>query len=301
MYKVGFILNGRKSAKSQIYRRLSEFKDAICNTEYILKETLRAGHASILAREFAENGYTHIIAVGGDGTLNEVVNGVLNSSFSPIVGLLPFGSANDFSRTLDCPRNLSEVFDCIENQSFEKIDIGRVNFIGDNQENKERFFINIADLGIGAEVVKRVNNSSRFWGASIIFYKSILRSFISYKNKSLSAKTDDWSWSGKINSFIIANGKYFGNGMCVAPSADPKDGIFEIVVIGDISIYDYLKQVNKIKKGIRINHPKLEYRQTSKIELKAAVPCGIEADGEFLGDTPCELTLLPKQLNYLVR
>ena len=301
MYKVGFIVNGKNRAKSRLYKHLKVSKDAICNLEYNFVETSWQGHASLLAKEFATEGYSHIIAVGGDGTLHEVVNGTLNSGLSPVVGLLPLGSANDFSKTLSCPRKLIEVFDCIEKQSISKIDIGKIKFTSEDNKDEQKFFINISDLGIGADVVQRVNKSSRFLGPTIIFYKAILQSFLSYKNKSLTCKADGWLWSGKLNSFVMANGRYFGNGMCIAPDADPQSRLFQVVIIGDITIYDYLKQVGKIKKGKRIDHPSLEYREASKLKLEAETPCGIEADGEFLGYTPCELNILPKHLNYLVR
>lgn len=301
MYKVGFIVNGRNRAKSLVYKHLRRTKDTICNLEYNFVETSWPGHALLLAGEFAKEGYTHIVAVGGDGTLHEVINGVLTSGFSPIVGLLPMGSANDFAKTLDGPKKLSEVFACIKDESFLQIDIGNIKYQTEKNDTSEKFFINISDLGIGADVVKRVNKSSRLLGPSIIFYKAILQSFLTYKNMSLTCKTDDWVWSGKLNSFVMANGKFFGNGMCVAPDADPESGIFQVVIIGDITIYDYLKQVGKIKKGKKIEHPKLEYKQASTIKLEAEEPCGIEADGEFLGYTPCELTVLPRHLKYLVK
>lgn len=301
MHKVGFIVNGKSRVKSAFYKALSRSKDTTCKLEYNFVETSWQGHASTLAKEFSDEGYTHIIAVGGDGTLHEVVNGVLNSKNSPVVGLLPSGSGNDFAKTLKGPQNLIDVFDCINNESVKKIDVGKINYKTKGGALAERFFINISDLGIGAEVVRRVNNSARFWGASLIFYKAILQSFLTYKNKKLTCKTDDWLWSGKLNSFVMANGRYFGNGMCIAPDADPYNGRFQVVIIGDITVYDYIKQIGKIKKGYRIDHPKLEYKEAKSLTLESEIPCGIEADGEFLGFTPCRLTILPKHLNYLVK
>lgn len=301
MYKIGFIVNGKSRYKSGLYKALSKTKDTVCNLEYNFVETSWAGHASLLAKEFSEEGYSHIIAVGGDGSLHEVVNGVLDSSSNPIVGLLPNGSGNDFAKTVKVPQGLNEVFDCIKNESVEKIDIGEIHYTTNHGVSASRFFINISDLGIGAEVVQRVNSASRFLGAGLIFYKAILQSFLTYKNKSLTCKADDWLWSGKLNSFVMANGRYFGNGMCIAPDANPTDGLFQIVIIGDITVYDYIKQIRKIKKGNRIDHPKLEYKEAKTLTLEAEHPCGIEADGEFLGYTPCRLSILPKHLNFLVK
>lgn len=300
MYKIGFIVNGKKRHKRKLYRELGRVKDTICNVAYNFIETSWSGHAVLLAREFAQQGYSHIIAVGGDGTLHEVVNGVATSGKSAIIGLLPFGSANDFARTINTPRTLQEVFTSINNNAHTSVDIGKINCTQAEGQSVEKYFINIADLGIGADVVQRVNSSSRWLGSSIIFYKSILRSFLSYKNKTLFCKTSDWSWSGKINSLVIANGRYFGNGMCIAPDANTSDGSFQIIVIGDITISDYLKQISKIKKGQRIDHEKLSYRQATSLKLESKDGCAIEADGEFLGYTPCEIQIQPSQLDFLV-
>jgi len=301
MHKVGFIINGKSRSKSVVYRTLNRLKDTICNLEYNFVETSWAGHASLLAKEFSREGYTHVIAIGGDGTLHEVVNGVINSGHTPIVGLLPSGSGNDFAKTLNGPKNMQDVFDYIQRDYFDKIDIGKVNFIDGNGTMKDRYFINISDLGIGAEVVQKVNRLPRWLGTSLIFYTAIIQSFLTYKNKHLQCTTDDWSWSGKVNSFVVANGKYFGDGMCIAPDASPSNALFQIVIIGDISIYDYIKQLGKIKKGLKVDHPKLEYRSATMLKLEAEYPCGIEADGEFLGTTPCQLTIQPKHLNYLFK
>lgn len=301
MHKVGFIINGKSRSKSAVYKALNRLKDTICNLEYNFVQTSWAGHSYLLAKEFSQEGYTHIIAVGGDGTLHEVINGVLNSGNTPTVGLLPSGSGNDFAKTLNGPDNLEEVFDYIQQGYSYEIDAGKVRFMSSNGESEERFFINISDLGIGADVVQKVNRSPRWLGTSFIFYKAIVQSFFTYKNKHLKCDTDDWSWSGKVNSFVIANGQYFGDGMCIAPDASPSNGLFQIVIIGDITIYDYIKQVTKIKKGLKVDHPKMEYRVATALTIEAENDCGIEADGEYLGKTPCQLSILPAKLNYLYK
>ncbi|MEL7004827.1 MAG: acylglycerol kinase family protein, partial [Bacteroidota bacterium] len=104
-------------------------------------QTSWAGHSYLLAKEFSQEGYTHIIAVGGDGTLHEVINGVLNSGNTPTVGLLPSGSGNDFAKTLNGPDNLEEVFDYIQQGYSYEIDAGKVRFMSSNGESEERFFI----------------------------------------------------------------------------------------------------------------------------------------------------------------
>lgn len=295
MFKVGFILNGNNHRKKKFYKELSQARKELHNVEFNVIETTAQGHATSLAFEFVNEGYTHIIGVGGDGTLNEVINGIMRHENPNIVlGVLPYGTANDFVKTIKLPANMVDLFEAVSIEKFSKIDIGVIDL-----ENRKHYFLNIADIGIGAEVVQRVNRSSKIFGSNFTFFSSIARTFLSYKNQDIKCHADGWDYEGRTNSLVMANGKYFGSGMCIAPKADLQDGQFSVVISGDISIKDYLKNVKKIKRGEELTHSKVQYKAASKLDLTSTESCGIEADGEFIGYLPASVSILPKKISLL--
>jgi YegS/Rv2252/BmrU family lipid kinase len=295
MLKVGFILNGHNHRKKKFYKELSQVRKELENVEFNVIETTAQGHATSLAFEFVNEGYTHIIGVGGDGTLNEVINGIMRHEDPNVVlGVLPYGTANDFVKTIKLPANMIDLFEAVSKEKFSKIDIGVIHL-----ENRKHYFLNIADIGIGAEVVKRVNRSNKVLGSNLTFFTAIARTFLSYKNQDVKCQTDHWDYEGKTNSLVMANGKYFGSGMCIAPKADLQDGQFSVVISGDISIRDYLKNIKKIKGGEELTHSKVHYKTASKLNLTSTNSCGIEADGEFIGYLPASITIIPKKINLL--
>lgn len=295
MFKVGFILNGNNHRKKKFYKELSQTRKSLKNVEFNVIETTAQGHATSLAFEFVKEGYTHIVGVGGDGTLNEVINGIMrHESPNVVLGILPYGTANDFVKSIRLPQNMVDLFESVSQDKCSKIDIGVIDL-----ENRKHYFLNIADIGIGAEVVKRVNKSSKLFGSNFTFFAAIARTFLTYKNQDVKCHTDDWDYEGKTNSLVMANGKYFGSGMCIAPKADLSDGQFAVVISGDISIKDYLKNVKKIKRGEVLTHPKVEYKTANRLELSSTERCGIEADGEFIGYMPATISVLPKKISLL--
>ena len=295
MFKVGFILNGNNHRKKKFYKELSKVRKDLKDVEFNVIETTAQGHASSLAFEFVNEGYTHIIGVGGDGTINEVINGIMRHESPEIVlGVLPYGTANDFVKSIKLPTNMAAMFEAVMQEKVSKVDIGVIDL-----ENRKHYFLNIADIGIGAEVVKRVNNSPKLFGSNFTFFAAIARTFLSYKNQDVKCHTDHWDYEGKTNSLVMANGKYFGSGMCIAPKADLSDGQFAVVITGDISIKDYLKNIKKIKRGEELTHDKVAYKTATKLDLSSTESCGIEADGEFVGYTPATISVIPKKINLL--
>lgn len=300
MQKIGFVVNGKKGRKKRLLREFDKFKEQLSAFEVNVQETSGMGDATAIAMEMASSGYTHVIAVGGDGTLNETVNGVKKSARPNCkVGMLTYGTANDFARTVAAPKSLRHLLESIQNDSFETLDLGLIEQkIGDIKYT--RYFINIADLGIGAEVVKKVNGSSKFFGGNFTFFQAIVRTFFSYKNQPVKCEADRWQWEGKMNSLVIANGKYFGSGMCIAPEADPADGQFSILICGDISLLDYLRNVRQIRKGHIIKHKKAEYKTARSLKITSpSIHCFIEADGEFVGGVPVTVSIIPGAVAFI--
>lgn len=293
--KTAFIVNGRGRSRLRFYKNFDRARTSL-QGEFDVVTTSFSSHAENLAKEMAQSGYSHIIAVGGDGTLHEVVNGIIRSGQTNVaVGLLPNGTANDYARTLGASFNMKHLLGAINEGHTTPVNLGSIRFA----DGQRKVFMNIAEVGLGVDVVKRVNGSGRWLGSDLTFATAILRSFMSYKNKPIQVKTSDWSWEGKVNSFIIANGRYFGSGLCIAPNASPENSQFSIVIIGDVSIRDYLKYLPMLKKGELLTHPEVMYKEAQELEISSNEELGIEADGEYLGNGPATISLEPRSIRFI--
>ena len=259
------------------------------------------GEAMKIAEENAPK-YSHIVAIGGDGTLHEVVNGLLKGvkvGKTPIVSLIPAGTANDFAKTLPFFKNATQLVQGLGNSKIVLCDVGLLAYRNEDGSEAERYFINIADAGIGAAVVNEVNNQPKKYGANVAFFRAILKAFRKYKNIRVHCTADDWEWGGKIKMLTMANGKYFGSGMMIAPQADISDGKMGVTIAANISTYDYIKNLPTLKSGGYIRHPQVFYKETTSLRLDSPEKCPIEADGEMIGFTPAQVTILPKRLRFL--
>ncbi|MDX1315534.1 MAG: diacylglycerol kinase family lipid kinase, partial [Eudoraea sp.] len=254
-----------------------------------------------LACQATVDGYDYLIAVGGDGTLHEVINGVMQSGIPPgqrpVIGLLPYGSANDFARTAGLSRSIEELIELIQSNSIQKIDLGKIEL---TRSGDTRYFINIAGVGLGPEVVRNMENSTGFLGPGFHYFRNIVKGFLSYRKKGLSCKSDSWEWKGKLLQMAVANGRFFGRAICIAPDAQLNDGQFQLAIFGDLSIWDYLKNLGKLKKGIRIKHHEVSYHQVREVLLESEEPFGIEADGEYVGYGPAKIFVLPEAISFLM-
>lgn len=299
MIKLAFVVNSLIKQKHQIYKQLQLLKQSE-KIDVTIKETSETENAIDLALQLANEGYTHLIAVGGDGTLNEVLNGIMQSNNSPCLGVLPYGTANDFVKSVASPNNLEAIISAVVANTHQQLAVGVINY-QDGRIATDRYFLNIADMGIGAEVVQRVNRSKKRLGSDLTFMKAIIQTFFTYKNKSVKILADDWEWEGRLNSLAIANGKYFGSGLCIAPNANPSTETFEVVISGDISIMDYIRNVSKIKKGKVIAHPQLFYKTAREITVTSEDDCAIECDGEYLGTAPVTVGIAQKKISFIIQ
>ena len=230
------------------------------------------------ARDIIE-GYTDyincIVAIGGDGTFHEALNGLMSLQNKPLLALVPNGTGNDFLKNFS-PFKPEDVVNRIVAGKSNAIDCGRLTF-----ENSERYFINIADLGFGAEVVRYMEDQREKKGKAN-YSKSILKTFKNYRRQTINYIIDGESKSDELLMFIIGNGHTFGNGLKISPEASLVDGTFNLTVIKDVSLFLYLRKLGKIKKGKRIQHEKVDYLTATKIEFEPQDHQFVEADGELL-------------------
>ena len=263
------------------------------------------GHATDLAREAANTNYRYIIAVGGDGTVNEVVNGILCSTNpnNTILGIVSTGTTCSFTRSLSIPRDYVRSCILLANQSSLSIDVGIVEYTSKGQRLR-RFFVNEADIGFGATVVEASKKFTNYFGRSINYLPHIvggLSSLVSYKSKHITVHVED-----KIENIydcamlVVANGTHFGGGMQIAPEAKPNDGLMDVVIFGDMSKSELLKVWPMTYKGRHVSHEKVRMLKVKKIDIQCDDTILVEADGELLGEGPVSFSVVPSALKIVV-
>lgn len=302
MKKISFIIHGLQFDKQKIKSDIEKaFKKEFSISFY---ETTSNREAEDLSEKALFNSTDYIIAVGGDGTLSEVINGIMRvpnkKRNNLIVGLLPAGSGNDFARTMRLTKSISDLYNLIINNQALLIDIGKLEFKTMNGEDSVRYFDNIADIGLGAEVVKRVNEGNKTYGPNFAFFSATILGFLNYKRKKIKLESSLFVWKGNILLLSLANGRYFGSGLGIAPHAMVSDGKIAVTLAGDVSMIDYLLNLFRIRKCLPIDHKEIIYKQVDSCTIEPiGNPCLIEADGEMIGKIPLKASVLNKEINFL--
>ncbi len=271
--------------------------------------TNRSMEATDLVREALVHGTERVIAVGGDGTNNEVVCGFFdhNTPIKPqaILGFIPRGTGGDLRRTLGISKKFADAAMVLKNGKTTEVDIGSVNFTDHQGQKMHRLFINITSFGIGGLVDAKVAESTRVLGGKISFMIGTLKALKSYTNKEVKLKVTDKSdnvvvdENFLINNIAIANGQYFGGGMWVAPNARINDGLFDVVILGDFTRFEVLTKLNGIYKGTHLNLPKVSAFKGSCIEASSKEEVLIDLDGEQPGILPLSCKILPKAIKIV--
>jgi diacylglycerol kinase (ATP) len=300
---VAVILNGISLHKKIFFSQFLPALQVSNNVEVF--ETLTKNDAiSLSSKAVDQNKFRAIIAAGGDGTLHQVVNGVLEKregySALPAVGLIPMGSGNDFAKTVRIKDDPQRLVELVKLNKPKKINTGKIYYTDFSGQQRSRYFVNVADIGMGPEVVQRVNESGRAFGAAVAYYKSIIATFFTYKPMIIRAKSNDWIWSGKLRSMAIANGKYYGHGLCVAPDAILDDDMFNVFICGNVSVVDFIRYSETMKRGKHVVLPEILYKTTTDIELSSEEDCLIEGDGEILGKLPARIELSSQKIDFLM-
>ena len=302
MKQIAFILHGKIKNHDKIIAGLKTHFSEVGALTFLV--TQRANHASELACTAVLNGATHIICMGGDGSLNEVINGIMSASADNLndirIGLLPYGTGNDFARTMGITHKIESLKAWIKEDSYRLIDLGWAEYYDGNGQQLKRYFVNITDVGIGGAIAQRLANSSKFWGSTITYQKAILAALLTYKNQPVNVNANSFNYESEVMSLIVANGKFFGGGMSIAPDALPDDNLFSVVIVGKISIFEYLMNLGRIKKSQKIEHPDVKYLSASELSIESlsrALP--IDMDGEFAGYTPLKLKVVPAAIKFL--
>lgn len=260
--------------------------------------TERPGHAIEIARDALKEGYELIAAVGGDGTLNEVVNGFFEDDrlINPRahLGVIPCGTGSDFRKSIGIPRDPEGAIERLLSGRALPVDIGKVRFQGDSGFQEVRYFINIADLGLGGETARRVNAMSKFLGGLLSFFIGAVVTILIYRNKQVEIVVDDRDIiNGRVNTVVVANGRYFAGGMFMAPNARPDSGLFNVVVIGDLGRFELIYNLLRVYRGTHLSYPKIREITARTIYVKSRERMVLEMDGEVPGFAEAEFTIVP--------
>lgn len=299
------ILNGISLKKKLFYHDYLPAIAQIFNVE--VHETVSKNDATILASKFTNHNIDVILAAGGDGTLHQVVNGILkgreNESKLPKVGDIPIGSGNDFARGAGMKISIDQTLKVFASYKTRPIDVGYIEFsvLPEGGHEKEfSYFINVADIGMGPEVVGKVLSSGRPFGTEVAYYKSIINTFLTYKPMIVKAIANDWIWEGNLRTLAVANGKYYGHGLCIAPDAILDDRLFSVFICGNVSVFDFIMHTGTLRKGKHIHMDEVLYKTATAIEFTSESPCPVEADGEILGWLPAKVKMIERQMEFLI-
>lgn len=276
-------------------RRLGPFQSLL---------TTAPGDATQCARLALSEGAQTLVCVGGDGTLNEVINGLMNEEGprNPEVrlGFIPNGTGCDFRRTLCVPTNPEEALEVVANGNSRLIDVGRLAFVDETGRRRTRYFHNLASFGLGGEVDERVNRSGKRLGGFLSFMVATLVSLVRYHGKRIRLRVDDhFDEEVVVLNVAVANGQYHGGGMWVAPGADPCDGLFHVTIIGDLSLPEVLYYLPKLYNGKILQVKQVRSLSGRKVEASSDERVLLDVDGEQPGRLPVTIEIIPSALRIL--
>lgn len=254
-----------------------------------------------LTENAARQGASFIICCGGDGSLNESVNGLMKASRNDVkLGILPFGTGNDFVKTARPPTDLRGLKHLIDQNLSHWIDLGFAEFHSLDGKPASRYFINISDVGIGGVVAEKLSRSKKRLGSFLTYQCGIVSSLATYKKQQVQVIADSFHYRGKVMNLIVANGRWFGSGLGVAPDAELSDGLLDVVVLGNLGLPDYIKYQPAVRRCEKISNAEVRYYRAKEISIGSSVEeLPVDMDGEFIGYSPIKIRVVPKALQFL--
>jgi len=261
-------------------------------------------HAVELTIQAIKNGYRNIIAVGGDGTLNEVVNGIfIQQQVDPLlitVGVIGVGTGNDWFRMYQIPHNYEECVKAIKACQVFRQDVGVVEYYESSIRHR-RYFVNAAGVGFDAEVARRTNRLKDLGKRGALLYiLSLVKALIRYRSTRINVNVDGHHFQDKVFSLTIGICRYNGAGMMQVPLALSDDGLYDVTIIKRISKLNVLANVHRLYNGTILRHSKVVGLRGKTVEVMSIPSVGLEVDGESLGETPLRFTILPQSLNVVI-
>jgi len=253
------------------------------------------GHATELAAAAVAEGAELVLAVGGDGTVSEIANGMAGAQATDLA-VIERGSGCDFIRTFGISKDTARALEVATTAQARPIDLGRVSYTDPDGTPVTRYFANIASAGLTGVAADRVNRGGKPLGATVAFAWAAVATFATYRNSRFVVEIDGEVIDQTCNNAIVANCRYFAGGMKILPDADPSDGLLDVLVWGDVSKVDLARNLHKLYRGTHVTHPKATIRRASRVVVTPQTPLPIEVDGEQPGMTPATFDVVPSAL-----
>lgn len=271
------------------WKRLQE----LTGTALPSRLTKGPGHASELAVEAAQEGYPLVVAVGGDGTANEVVNGLMQLSPErrPAFGQLSSGTGNDFARNVGLPRRVDQWVRMLREPRLRSLDLGRVN---------GRYFLNATGVGFDAEVAYLADRLPTVFTGTFNYLVSILVELLTYRSQTMRIQVDGTRLEEQCFLVAVGNLPHVGGGIRICPGARADDGLFEVVVVKALPRLEVLRVLPKAFSGGHIGHPKVQVLSGRQVIIDSAAPLHLQADGEVFSGLPAHFEVHPAALQLLV-
>jgi YegS/Rv2252/BmrU family lipid kinase len=266
--------------------------------------TDRAGQATELSREAVRRSVPLVVAAGGDGTVNEVANGFFEAGEAiptgSRLGVLPMGSGGDFRRTLGLALEPREAARVLLAGTPRRLDAGRVTYRAPGGGTGVRHFVNIADAGIGGEVVRRVNRGRKRLGPATFMVASAL-ALAGWRNRPMTVRVDGSEHRLVAQQVVVANCQYYGGGMRIAPMALPDDGLLDVILVGDLGLVENVRGLSKVRAGrhLEAGNPKWSAHRARRVEVSSPLDVLLDLDGEQPGTVPATFEVMPGVLTVM--
>ncbi|HLK59599.1 MAG TPA: diacylglycerol kinase family protein [Chthonomonadaceae bacterium] len=251
-------------------------------------ETTGRGSATALAAEAAQQGVHMVVAAGGDGTVSEVLNGLVGTETR--LGILPLGTGNDFARTLGIGTDLKLAVLTLFYGNPRKVDVGRVH---------GRYFLNVAGCGFDAVCAQRVNQGYRYLHGTAAYLAAVYQSLLSYKRSEITLTVDGETRKLKAMLCSVANAQTYGGGMRIAPDARLNDGLLDVCIVTTESKWEFLKAFPRVFRGTHVTHPDVILLRGREIRVESDPVLPVLVDGEVLGTTPADFSILPQAITVM--
>jgi diacylglycerol kinase (ATP) len=240
-----------------------------------------------------------LVVVGGDGSVSEVVNGIAGRD-QVAVALIPCGTGWDFARSLGIPRATDRAIETALSGRLRTIDLGRAAYRLWAGGEGQTWFANVASAGMSGAIAQRANDTTKAFGGKVSYVWATFAVFTRWSNTEVSVTVDGESRHGRMHDVIVSNGPYIGGGMKITPDADPEDGVFDVLLIGDLTKRDLVLTLPKTFRGKHLPHPRAELLRGAMVTVDAPEPLPVELDGEQPGTTPARFELVPRALRVRV-
>lgn len=261
--------------------------------ELEIEETTAPGSARGQAARMASGGCDIVVAAGGDGTVRDVMEGVLGTPAA--LGILPLGTGNDFTRAIGAGPSIESAIDALKGGKRERIDVGRWT-----QGERSGHFINVAGCGFDAVVADRVNRGFRRLRGTAAYVAGLLQTLVAYRATHLRIVVDGEVYESKAMLCAFANATSYGGGMRIAPTAELSDGLLDLVIVGELGRGAFLWSFPRVLKGTHLTHPKVTHRRFRSLEIKSDPPVPILVDGELIPPGPLSVEVVAGALDVIV-